>query len=214
MHGVREHPRHRGINKRSLGVIRPRRILQGSTTHACTIRLSKSRRATCASLAVLGPNRETIHSSAACQCKSLRFSKVRTSRPFACWNPLFSRVWTVQSSGRTEVRTLPAARRDDSCTISSCQPHLDANPRSSIRAPEACGQTPKPLRNNDLEQGGPRGPDQAATTLANFRPTLMTNSPVSEPLRSSNSLAMSVTRSPPIWTAPCRKRFPAALPVY
>ena len=79
MHGVREHPRHRGINKRSLGVIRPRRILQGSTTHACTIRLSKSRRATCASLAVLGPNRETIYSTAACQCKKLRSSGVRTS---------------------------------------------------------------------------------------------------------------------------------------
>ena len=73
-HGVRESPRRRGINKRSLGPeTGPRGILQGSTTHACTIRLSKSGRATCASLAFLGRTVNLRISTAACQCEKLRF---------------------------------------------------------------------------------------------------------------------------------------------
>jgi hypothetical protein len=74
------HPRYRGINKRSLESEDPRRILQGSTTHACTIRLSKSWTRDLREFGFFGPNRELTNSTATCQCEKLLFQEVRTRR--------------------------------------------------------------------------------------------------------------------------------------
>jgi len=54
------------------------------------------------------PNRELTNSAATCQCEKLLFQEVRTSR-----RSMFRRrVWTVQSSGRTEG-TYPAGRKKE-----------------------------------------------------------------------------------------------------
>jgi hypothetical protein len=77
----REHPQHRGINKRSLEVLRPEKDPSGlhdTCVHYSFVKELDAR--TCASLAFLGRTVNLRISTATCQCEKLLFQEVRTRR--------------------------------------------------------------------------------------------------------------------------------------
>jgi hypothetical protein len=86
-HGVREPPRHRGINKRSLS---PKTEKDPSGLHDTCVHYSfvKEQDAqTCASLAFLGRTVNLRRFRTACQCENYVFFRVRTIAAFAAVGP-------------------------------------------------------------------------------------------------------------------------------
>jgi hypothetical protein len=126
--------RDRGINKRSLESEDPRRILQGSTTHACTIRLSKSWTRDLREFGFFGPNRELTNFDCNLSMRKVAISGGPEKASCDSLSSLWRRVGPCSRPAGLRVQTLPAARRYDSRGILRCQPLLDAHPHPWVES--------------------------------------------------------------------------------